>query len=261
MAAQLRLDSLNDRPLSSDPRVALSIRESRRARSLILQVLPPRTIELVVPRGLRPAAIESFIEANRRWIDRAGLELIESFPQPESLPDTIELEALGKSIAVRYSDGASSSFRYAAGQLRVFSPSDRPADAAPVLRRWLLGFGRRHLKPWLVREAERTGLAPLRNEIRLQKTRWGSCSSSGTISLNAALLLIPADLVRYLLVHELCHLRHLNHSRYYWKTVERFEPEYMELDRRLGAAWGRMPGWLFGRNSGFNPGRAGSEGR
>ena len=58
----------------------------------------------------------------------------------------------------------------------------------------------------------------------LQRTRWGSCSNSGTVSLNAALLFVEPPLVRYLFVHELCHLIALNHSRRFWAAVARYEP-------------------------------------
>jgi predicted metal-dependent hydrolase len=114
-----------------------------------------------------------------------------------------------------------------------------------LLRRWLLAQGGRVLKPWLRREAVRTGLTPARVQIRLQKTRWGSCSARGSVSLNAALLLVQPELVRYLMVHELCHLRHLNHSRRYWQAVARHEPEFRELDRRLAACWRELPAWIF----------------
>ena len=60
----------------------------------------------------------------------------------------------------------------------------------------------------------------------MQRTRWGSCSNSGTISLNAALLFLEPPLVRYLFIHELCHLIALNHSRRFWAAVARYEPDY-----------------------------------
>jgi predicted metal-dependent hydrolase len=90
--------------------------------------------------------------------------------------------------------------------------------------------------------------------MRLQRTRWGSCSAQRTVSLNAALLLLEPELVRYLMVHELCHLRWLDHSRRYWRLVERFEPDFRALDRRLTEAWRELPAWLFAgrRGSGFS---------
>jgi predicted metal-dependent hydrolase len=100
-----------------------------------------------------------------------------------------------------------------------------------------------HLTPWLLRESAVVGHRPSNVQVRLQRTRWGSCSNSGTVSLNAALLFLEPELVRYLFVHELCHFISMNHSRKFWSAVARFEPDYRALDRRLTAAWNEIPLW------------------
>ncbi len=64
--------------------------------------------------------------------------------------------------------------------------------------------------------------------IRDQKTRWGSCSSSGTLSFNWRLILAPAHIRDYVIVHELCHFRNMNHSKAFWDDVESFYPDYKE---------------------------------
>jgi hypothetical protein len=84
-------------------------------------------------------------------------------------------------------------------------------------------------------------------QVRLQRTRWGSCSSTGSVSLNAGLLFLAPELVRYLLIHELCHMIAMNHGRKFWRAVERFEPGCHELDRRLAEAWGEIPIWAHER--------------
>jgi predicted metal-dependent hydrolase len=224
----------------------LSIRESQRARQLILQALPPRTIELVVPKGMRAKAIQAFIREHRDWIDRAGSELILAYPESTLRPATIMLAAVGARINVRYLGAAAldARYRYARETLSLYCRRDDASDAPALLRRWLLAQAARILKPWLAREAERTGLRPAKVQVRLQKTRWGSCSVQGSISVNAALLLVAPELVRYLFVHELCHLRHLSHSSRYWRAVAAHEPEYRELDRRLAASWRQLPAWV-----------------
>jgi predicted metal-dependent hydrolase len=244
MNAQLSLLHDANAALGTDSPVKLSIRESRRARRLILQAVPPRTVEVVVPRGMRPASIQAFVSKHRDWIARAGAELIEAYPEEDLQPATIELRAIDEDLTLRYLAALSgtSSIRRAGSELQLRSAG--PMSWQPLLRRWLLAQGTRVLKPWLRREAVRTGLTPARVQVRLQKTRWGSCSARGSVSLNAALLLVPPELVRYLMVHELCHLQHLNHSRRYWQAVARHEPDYRELDRRLAACWRELPAWI-----------------
>lgn len=162
------------------------------------------------------------------------------------MPAEIRLEAVDLRVAVNYreTDAGKPHFRYEAGELTLFCNSDPSAQTPKLLRRWLLKQGSLHLKPWLIREAERVGLVPANIQMRLQKTRWGSCSTSGNISLNAALLLVAPELVRYLFVHELCHLKYMSHGKRYWQTVARHEPEFRRLDRRLADCWKQMPAWL-----------------
>ena len=74
--------------------------------------------------------------------------------------------------------------------------------------------------------------------------RWASCSASGTISLNRSLLFLPAALVDYVLLHELCHLRELNHSPRFWKLLEAAMPGSSALRVEMRGAWRFVPSWL-----------------
>lgn len=71
--------------------------------------------------------------------------------------------------------------------------------------------------------------------VRNQRTLWGSCSRRGAISLNWRLMLMPADVRDYILIHELAHLKHANHSRRFWATVESMCPRYRDAHRWLRA--------------------------
>lgn len=69
--------------------------------------------------------------------------------------------------------------------------------------------------------------------VRNQKTRWGSCSSNGTLSFNYRLLFAPPKVLDYVVVHELCHLTHMNHSKDFWNMVASVMPEYKEYKNWL----------------------------
>jgi len=91
------------------------------------------------------------------------------------------------------------------------------------------------LPPQLRALAERHGLVVRRISIRDQRSRWGSCSASGHIALNFRLLLMPADVREYILIHELMHLQQANHSRRFWRLVAAACPGFREAERWLRA--------------------------
>jgi predicted metal-dependent hydrolase len=112
-----------------------------------------------------------------------------------------------------------------------------------VLRRWLTRYAQQQLEPWLRRVSVETGLTFTQVTIRGQKSRWGSCSRRRTISLNYKLLFLPPHLVRHVLIHELCHTQHLNHSAKFWALVSQKEPAYRPARVELRSAWRSVPRW------------------
>jgi predicted metal-dependent hydrolase len=222
-----------------------SVRVSRRARRLTVRVFPGGRVEVVVPPGTRPRLVEQFVARHRDWIDRKVAEFrnVEADSTPR-LPGEVEFAATGHTLAVEYRSAAHPPrVRELDGRLVVYGELGREPLVRHVLQRWLLRRAHASLAPWLEAEAARHGLEFKRTQVRRQRTRWGSCSRSGTISLNACLMFQPPEVVRYLLAHELAHTVHMNHSRRFWKLVERLEPDWKALDRQLSRGWGRVPGW------------------
>ena len=81
--------------------------------------------------------------------------------------------------------------------------------------------------------AEIMGVTYGRITIRNQTTRWGSCSSKGNLNFNCLLMLMPDKVLDYVVVHELCHLKQMNHSKKFWKEVERYMPDYKQREKLL----------------------------
>jgi len=225
----------------------IDIRESARARRLSIKVYPRGRVEVVVPKRTRPADVQAFVDENRGWISEA----VESFacqqpPEAYALPSRIRLPGIGREFLVSYRRGSAAGIRYRqVGSTLVLSgrTSDREG-CVQAIRRWLAGVARQELEPVLQRLSAQTEMPFARVQIRAQRTCWGSRSSTGTISLNLCLLFLDPRVLRYLMIHELCHYRHMNHSRRFWQLVGRYEPDYRQLDRALGESWQQVPAWL-----------------
>lgn len=245
MQLEAQLGLLDD---AAEPDFAWRVRASERARRLAVRVLPGGLVEIVVPRGTRPRAVEQFVARHRPWIERTLDQYRPAGPaasiQP---PDRLHFAATGRSYELRYSGGTGAP-RLTPGEeaITIGGAVDRPVRLRHALQRFTMREAHTALGPWLARLSAETGLQFARFQIRRQRTRWGSCSPTGTISLNACLMFQPPPVVNYLLVHELAHTRHMNHSGRFWRLVERCEPRWRELDAALTRGWREVPAWALG---------------
>ncbi len=225
-----------------------SVRESGRAKRLSIKVFPRGRVEVVVPRRTGPREVQAFVSENQAWIERARASFAAEHP-PEALelPNLIQLPAIDTFVRVRYlrrSEATSVSYSYSRDVLTLKGQTGDDASCVAAIRRWLSATARREFGPRLRALSALTESPYAKMHIRAQKSCWGSRSSSGTISLNLCLLFLQPELLRYLMVHELCHGRHMNHSKRFWKRVWKYEPDYGRLDRALTESWRDVPAWL-----------------
>ena len=230
------------------------VRESPRAKRVLIKLSPREGLVVVVPRGFDHDRIPSLVREKNAWIERKTAELearrasIETEP-PDSMPTRLLLRGLGEEWAVGYLPGDSPLPRTTViegseNTLLVCGRPKNPCECAAALRPWLGRKTHHHIRPWLTDLAEEHGFEFNRVFVRAQKTRWASCSSHLNISLNLKLLFLPEDLVRYVLLHELCHTVHLNHSREFWDLLSRCLPDYAGSNKRLRNAGEYVPAWL-----------------
>lgn len=232
--------ALPEPPSDSQPPVRL--RASTRARHLQIKVSPWQGVEVIVPKRRSARDVEAFLAQHREWISEAWKKLLREYPEAGALnlPETIALPFSGETWRVHYARRATLLARK--GELRVPHDGDDHATAQK-LQAWLKQRARAVLPPRLATWSERTGLYPDKVTIRGQATRWGSCSTRNTISLNFRLLFLDVREVDCLLLHELCHLKHLNHGKRFWALMESHMPGARERDRQLGEGWKSVPPW------------------
>jgi predicted metal-dependent hydrolase len=225
-----------------------SVRESSRARRLSIKVYPRGKVEVVVPRRTRARDVKEFVEEHAEWIKKARASFAaQHVPEPFCLPEIIELPGIEKVVTVKYvpQDGAKSvRYRLSGHCLTLTGRVSDEKLCVAAIRRWLSVIARKEFEPRLALLSEQTGISYRRIQVRAQRTCWGSRSSSGTISLNLCLLFLRPQILRYLLIHELCHGRHMNHSKRFWSLVGRYEPQYRAVDKELGDGWQAVPSWL-----------------
>jgi predicted metal-dependent hydrolase len=234
-----------------------TVRVSTRARSVKL-VMRPRGLEVVVPRGVSQRSIAGLVESRRHWIEKAAKRVEAQRRRleedPPRLPQRISLPAIGEEWVVEYHRPAGSGSGGASGGARVREVAGRrmvvTGDAGDfevckqALCRWLNRRARAALVPRLCELAERHGFKYQQVSVRQQKTRWGSCSRQGNISLNAKLMLMSEEAAEYVLLHELCHTVRMDHSPRFWALMEQHDPDYKAHKKLVRASAKAMPSWL-----------------
>ncbi len=222
---------------------AFAVRVSTRARRLTARVHVGGRVEIVVPEGVSAKSVSEFVQRFTPWIDRKVAAMQCVAPASDPVPSVIELRLTGERFLVDWRTTDKRSLRQSGGHLELCAAGER--DALMQLRAWLKRAAGERLAPRLLRLADELRLPVERVSIRCQRTRWGSCSTRGTVSMNCCLLFQSAEVVRYLCVHELAHLKHMNHSAKFWGLVETLEPDYQRLDRELLSGWRTVPEWIF----------------
>lgn len=227
-----------------------TVRVSPRARRIRLTVTAREGLVVVVPQGLRVDA-DAIVASKQAWADRALSSLAEKRAlhlggPPALLPDIVELRSLGRTLRVyRESEVAASSrvrVRESGDYLVITGPDD-PAARVDALSRWLDRGARAWLPIRLSQLAQAHGFEYARVRVTSARSRWGSCSSRGTISLNRTLMFLPPELVDALLLHELAHTRVLDHSPRFWALLGSVDSAATAHRRALKVAGALVPAW------------------
>lgn len=150
----------------------------------------------------------------------------------------------GTGSGTEYGNDAESHTPGANLRLTVSTPTDNRTGVAQEIANELKALARHFLPPMLASYAHLHNLHYQRVSIRGQRTRWGSYSSSGTLSLNYKLLFLRRELVSYVLLHELAHTRYLDHSEAFWRLLRQLDVNARKLDGELRVSGSQVPPWL-----------------
>jgi predicted metal-dependent hydrolase len=201
-----------------------------RARRLRLTVTP-KGARLSYPRGTHPSQVFAFLRQHAGWLERKLGEMSVSSkgPPPLKIGQPTLMPLRGESVRLDWADGPYPRVEQRTDGIRLILP--RPhTRALPVAHGLLAAFlvtqMRRDISRWLAAYVPQLGAAPTALRIRPMKSLWGSLDTRDRINLDLALALAPPAALRYVLVHELCHLKVRNHSPRFWRAVESLYPGY-----------------------------------
>lgn len=170
-------------------------------KTLAIQVNPDLTVTVRAPKRASAKEIQRVLAEKEDWIEKH----LEKFRQQKELLEKEEVEHLTNAEIKKLADQALS---YIPERVAYF--------------------------------AKLVGVSYGRITIRNQKTRWGSCSSKGNLNFNCLLMLTSPEIIDYVVVHELCHRKQMNHSTAFWKEVEKILPDYKSRVKWLKANGGAI---------------------
>jgi predicted metal-dependent hydrolase len=194
-----------------------------RARRYLLRLRSDGTVRVTIPRRGTISAAKDFAARNVGWLEQ-------QFQRLSTCPTTPVIwnpgtEILFRGELVRIESDADGSIRFATERIKV---SNASADLRPFIQKHLHRLAAQELPPRVLELAVLHEITVSRISVRNQKSRWGSCSRRGTISLNWRLIQSPGFVRDYIILHELAHRRQMNHSEKFWQEVARMCPDFQK---------------------------------
>ena len=207
--------------------ISYKYRFSSKAQRLRLQISLGNELEVILPRGYELKEAENFILTKSKWIKKHL-----SF-QPVKKKNYYYF---GNRITIRQEFALfikKHIIRLEKDELKIISPENSNIELNKLYNTWLRNQAKEYLPERTAELANQFGFSINKISVRKQKTRWGSYSSQGNISFNFLLLGYTKEVIDYVIIHELCHSKEMNHSEDFWTLVKRFCPRFMTLRQEL----------------------------
>lgn len=211
--------------------VDYTVRTSKRAKRVLVKFRADSGLEVVYPSRRRQPAPEAVLRGNADWILRTMSRLTQASGRHRRRYQSGEVfhyrgEACKLDLAL-LSNGARSNVQLAGETLVLACPrSAQLQERRAAVVDWYRSQAKAYLPQRTRQLAGEHGFQFGQLRIKHQKTRWGSCSAQGNLNLNLRLMMAPDGAIDYVILHELCHLRELNHSAAFWRLVAERCPDY-----------------------------------
>lgn len=213
--------------------LAYTVRRSERARRMRLRVHTDGRVEVVLPRRAPAAGVEDFVRQSAAWIHKTRARFAAAAPSvPAISGDGTWFR--GRRVPVVHLPGAAATYRIHWTGERIEVTGDGSRERVQeLMEAWFRQAARTVLRARVLALNAETAYPWKRIRVADQATRWGSCSTRGTLSFSWRLLMAPPEVLDYVVIHELAHLREMNHSPRFWALVEARCPDYKRHVRWL----------------------------
>ena len=212
-----------------DQNVPLLFVVNPRSKRYLLRLKPDGSARVTIPRRGSLRAAREFAGRNVAWLSQQLRRLAGTPVRNKAWNIGSEILFRGETAKI-VAGVESASATFADQTIRMTGTGD---DLRPKIEHHMRVVAATELPPKTIHFAQRHGLTVQRVTVRNQKSRWGSCSRRGTISLNWRLIQAPAFVADYIILHELMHLRQMNHSRKFWEEVGKVCPDFREAEKWL----------------------------
>ena len=223
-------------------------RKSRRAKQVIFRVNPLKGIEVVVPKGVFKHQLDKIIleKSESIWFKKAVSQLTKY--RKQLTPDTINLGCSKEKWIISYETTAANSVPHILetdnNRIQITTNSSDAMCHIDLLHKWLQVKAENVLVPLVRNISSSTNIRFKKVKIKFQKNSWGTCSIRKNINLNRNLIFLPDNLIEYVILHELCHIKFLNHSLEFWELLEKYVPDWKIVKEELKHKGGILiPAW------------------
>ena len=221
---KLKLIGLYEIILDGYP-VKYHLKKSLQARQMRLEIRLESGLSVIVPRRYDLLTVRRFLELKSRWI----LKKIEEFELIQSHLDTPTFENinyLGRPLKLVQLHGKQEYAQVSFTRDKIIISTHNTERTGQLLKEWYLREAKELISRKIAVFSERIGVNYNKVVVKNVKTRWGSCSRLGNLNFNWKLIMAPEEVVDYVIIHELCHLKRMDHSSSFWKLVQKYSPDY-----------------------------------
>ena len=206
---------------------AVAIQRKKGTKRIRIHLKDQHSILVTAPYRCPRLIIDHFVKSQSEWIQTQLKKLGDlALHPPERSLTSGQLSYLGQDYTLDWTIARKSLPQFSGDQLHLSFPSNNSEKRLPYLKTWFRKQGKEIFEDRVAIYATMIKVSPKEVKVRHSRSRWGSCTAKGVITFTERLLCAPLSVIDGIVVHELCHLVHLNHSREFWELVAKYDPDY-----------------------------------